>query len=363
MKSKPVIFRTAFLYLGAVIGAGFASGRENWQYFGIFGEDAYKGILVATGLFVFMGTATTYIAGKLKTTDMGKIVLPVRSEKASHILGWIFAIMIYNALISMSAAGGSLLNQLTGAPAAAGGAAVVFLVIVTVLGDFERVSGVFGYVVPLLFAAVAGVCIYVAVFFEPTGEPITTKPSAMASTWYVSAAVYVAYNIMGTIPINASSAIRSGSRRKSTAGAALGGLGLGVLGLALTTALLKDPSVSDNLDLPMLGFAQEINSPAGWLFAIVLLVSIYSSATGTYYGFCCKLKNDDRKKYKVVFFAVLGFALGLCGFRNIVTYVYPVMGYAGFVVIILTAFNFIRILIELGKGKFEDEQDCKYGLH
>ena len=61
MKSKPVIFRTAFLYLGAVIGAGFASGRENWQYFGIFGEDAYKGILLATGLFVFMGTATTLV--------------------------------------------------------------------------------------------------------------------------------------------------------------------------------------------------------------------------------------------------------------------------------------------------------------
>ena len=130
-------FRIAFLYLGDVIGAGFASGRETWQYFGIFGKNAVSGIAIATFLFASMGVMTAYLAEKLDTADMGKIILPVRSELASDILGRVTAFIIYIALISMSAAGGSLLNQQLRLPVPVGGAIVVFLVIVTMLGDFE----------------------------------------------------------------------------------------------------------------------------------------------------------------------------------------------------------------------------------
>ena len=31
------IFTLAFTYIGTIIGAGFASGREIWQFFGAFG--------------------------------------------------------------------------------------------------------------------------------------------------------------------------------------------------------------------------------------------------------------------------------------------------------------------------------------
>ena len=268
-------FRIAFLYLGDVIGAGFASGRETWQYFGIFGKNAVSGIAIATFLFASMGVMTAYLAEKLDTADMGKIILPVRSELASDVLGRVTAFIIYIALISMSAAGGSLLNQQLGFPVPVGGAIVVFLVIVTMLGDFERVSAVFTYVIPILFLAVAGVSFYVFAAFEPAGNPITTKPAAMASTWYVSGAVYVAYNIIGTVPINAKSSLHAKSRGSAMTGVILGGCSLGLLGLLLTLALQKDASVADALDLPMLGFADKISPALGVIFAAVLFVSIY----------------------------------------------------------------------------------------
>jgi uncharacterized membrane protein YkvI len=34
---KPLtVFRVAFLYFGVLMGAGFASGKEMWQFFGVF---------------------------------------------------------------------------------------------------------------------------------------------------------------------------------------------------------------------------------------------------------------------------------------------------------------------------------------
>ncbi|MBF1151117.1 MAG: hypothetical protein HXL83_06845, partial [[Eubacterium] sulci] len=49
-----------FMFIGAVMGAGFASGREAWQYFGIFGEQAYFGVAIEAFLFVAVGLMTSY---------------------------------------------------------------------------------------------------------------------------------------------------------------------------------------------------------------------------------------------------------------------------------------------------------------
>ena len=44
----------AILYVGVIMGAGFASGREAWQYFGIFGYDAYYGAIAITIAFILI---------------------------------------------------------------------------------------------------------------------------------------------------------------------------------------------------------------------------------------------------------------------------------------------------------------------
>ena len=31
------------MYIGAIMGAGFASGRETWQFFGVFGKGGIAG--------------------------------------------------------------------------------------------------------------------------------------------------------------------------------------------------------------------------------------------------------------------------------------------------------------------------------
>ena len=35
---KLTSLNVAVMYIGAIMGAGFASGRETWQFFGVFGD-------------------------------------------------------------------------------------------------------------------------------------------------------------------------------------------------------------------------------------------------------------------------------------------------------------------------------------
>ncbi len=336
----------ALMYLGTIMGAGFASGREAWQYFGLFDDNAYFGLCIAGFLFIAVGMMTGYLGIHLKSKDIGVIILPIRNKVLSEILGYIVALMIYTALISMSAAGGSLLNQQFGLHKAVGGLLVVFLVIITVLGDFERVSKVFRFIMPILFVIVVSLCLYVSLTWVKVPKTVEYKASPMASTWPVAAVVYVSYNIMGTIPIVSESALNAKNKTHALTGACVGGLFLAILGFVLVMALQKDVNMTNALDLPMLGFATQVSPAVNAVFAAVLFLAIYSAATSTYYGFTGKLRNDHNKKKKVIFFALLGFVLGLAGFKNIIAYIYPLEGYIGFIIIILITINFFRVLIE-----------------
>ena len=56
MKNKRLsFFNIAALYIGTIMGAGFASGREAWQFFGVFGLQGYVGIALSGFLFMALG--------------------------------------------------------------------------------------------------------------------------------------------------------------------------------------------------------------------------------------------------------------------------------------------------------------------
>ena len=152
-------FQVALMYVGTVMGAGFASGREIWQFFGVFGKSAYTGVLLIGILFIIMGMMASYNARALGTSDMGKVIVPGGNSRLISFVGYFMAIMLFTVLITMTAAGGALFHQTFGLHRAAGGLLIAALVIVTVLGEFERVSQVFRFIMPIL--SLAGACLFI----------------------------------------------------------------------------------------------------------------------------------------------------------------------------------------------------------
>ena len=48
-KTNLNLLNVALMFVGAIMGAGFASGREIWQFFGVFGKQGRVGILLIAG--------------------------------------------------------------------------------------------------------------------------------------------------------------------------------------------------------------------------------------------------------------------------------------------------------------------------
>ena len=340
------------LYIGVIMGAGFASGRECWQFFGVFGQKGYLGAVASTVCFILLACMLTFIARKKGTADLGRLICPVENRLAYEVIGWVLAIVYYTLLISMTAAGSSLLDQQFGISKPAGGVIIAILCIVTVLGDFERVARVFRLMVPVLFTVgIITILLTINAGFSQSGATEGFTPGRMSPNWQISALVFMAYNSMGMITMAGNSAVNAKDTKNAYAGAIAGTACLGALTLLLLRALLTDMEFSSGLDLPMLGFAGRLSPALSVIYAVILYGAVYSTGASTYYGFSTKIMDGKYKKWIIVGAAVLGFLLGLTGFKRLVEFLYPMQGYIGIVFMLLIIVNFFNVLIDRKSAK------------
>ena len=339
------VLNVALMFVGAIMGAGFASGREIWQFFGVFGAKGKIGVLLVGVLFIILGTMTAYIARKLDTNEMGRIILPGNNKKISNAISWFMAIILFTVLINMTAACGAMLNQLFGINRLIGGVLIAVLVVVTVLGEFQRISKVFRFIMPVLFAAVVAVSIIVIISFEETAiDSKLLSPSPIAGNWVLASCLYISYNILAMIPIVATASVNAKSEKTAIMGSGLGGVFLGILAFVIVSALQRDMLFAQEADMPMLAYSTRVSGPVGLIYSVILFAAIYSSATSNFYGFTTKIKEGPNKGRLVIAAAALAFLLGLVGFKNVVAYMFPIEGYLGFAIIAMIMMNFYSVM-------------------
>ena len=363
-KTNLNLLNVALMFVGAIMGAGFASGREIWQFFGVFGRQGRIGILLIAVLFVVLGMMTAYLARILGTNDMGRIIAPGGNPKIENLVSWFMAIMLFTVLINMTAAGGALLHQNFGISRLVGGVLIGVLVIVTVLGEFERISRVFRYIMPVLFAAVILISVLaVNANLGASAQREPVKPSPIAGNWVLAACLYISYNILAMIPIVATSSVNAKSEKSAMLGSGLGGIFLGVLAFTIVLALQKDMQFAQAMDMPMLAYAGRISKGAGIIYSVLLFAAIYASATSNFYGFTTKLRTDEKKSRKVILSACLAFLLGLVGFKNVVAYMFPIEGYLGFAIIAMLLVNFVQVYRrEKRRNSYQKQMKRKEGI-
>lgn len=332
------------MYIGAIMGAGFASGRETWQFFGVFGKGGIVGAIVFAVLFMIIGHIIRYNAKVLQTNNMGKIIVPGGNKKIEVFVETFMAVILAMVMVIMSAAGGALLHQQFGFDYYVGGLLIVFLTVITVLGDFERVSRVFRYIMPVLCVAMVATCLIVLFSnLDPVNPDAVIKPSPAAPNWPIASLLYVCYNMMALVSIVATSTINAKDDKTATRGATMGAIFLGILAMLILLTILVDPGFSQEMDMPILGYANRVSRLMSNIYTIILFCAIYSASTSNYYGFTTRIKEGPMKKWIIIFTALAGFVLGLFGFKNFVSYISPLIGYVGIAIVVILVCNFFSL--------------------
>lgn len=333
------ILRVALAFVGIIVGAGFASGQEVVQYFVGFGINGLWGVLLSALVMTVMAMIILQLGSYFRATEHGEVFDRVSYPIFSRLLDLGVIITLFSTGFVMFAGAGANLNQQWGLPTWVGALVMVALVLVSGLLDVNRVTTVIGAITPFIIFFITLASVYVIIFWDhpPVGD-LDTAALAIGSNlphWAVAAVNYVGFNLMVAV----SMAIVIGGAMFNPRVAGYGGLGGGLiysflLVVSAVTLFLAVHAVGDD-DMPMLTLVGEIHPWLGQIMAVVIFGMIFNTALGMFYALAKRLQAWRGGSFFGIYAVtvLVGFAMSFFGFRNLVGYVYPVLGYIGLLLI------------------------------
>ncbi len=328
------VYRIAATAVACVIGAGFVSGQEIWQFFGENGWFGVVPILLAVTLFGVGAAVVLWYTRQTEADSMEMLVSPTKHPLAKWGVVIFENVLHYAFYILMAAATGAL-GESYGLPTWVG---VLFFCVVSTTVSMLGIKGlskVFGFMIPILTVAVIAVAIYSMTLPAdalPTPEEGSITTSSMMPHWLIAALVYFCFNFVGAVPILVAAA-KGEKTRGMPIGAMLAILPLGGLALCLFAAVMMHPSAAAD-SLPMMALARACGPVFEYACAILMLGGIFStgfSSQGSINDYMMELglKNKKLLLLATVGLSAIAFCVALLGFKDLIGTVYPVLGYIG----------------------------------
>ncbi|MDA8198095.1 MAG: hypothetical protein M0Z54_01515 [Thermaerobacter sp.] len=295
-------------YVGAVVGAGFASGQEIYQFFSRHGAMGTWGMVLSGALFFLLGRWALLAGAR------GRVTLPnlLAGHYRPPVAAWLdraASVLLAAGLVVAAAAGGSVLQQLAGIPAPLASLATLIGVVLVAARGSSAVLSANAVLVPALLLVTAVVA----------GRSPHTLVGVATPGWWLSAGLYVSYNLFTGLVVLLALGATLPAGRGATRAAALGAGLLTALGLAIHSALLAAPA-QRTVDLPLLALAQQVPGPWWLASASAMYAALFT--TGVAQAFALATRHGRG----VIRWAVLLWPLSWLGFAGWVRWGYPVMG-------------------------------------
>lgn len=322
--------KTIFVYLGFIIGAGFASGREIMEYFNIPSGTNPSGIIIASFLFAL----TAYLIMSKSSRDgiytFDEYIDSVAGRAAKPVK-YFMLIYMFCGLFTMFAGSGALLyslgpmSRLFGAVVAA---AVCFFVISFDLRGVEVLNTI---LVPIMIGGILYVAVCGTVFGDTPAFndcfPIGTRSGII-----LSAVCYGAYNTVTAgavlVPLSGGESLKALRRRAVTAGFVAG-----ILIFLVWTVQRVNFDILWKSELPMLELAAMCGKTCKRVYTAVLFMAICTTAVSYGYGILSHFRGIIKTRCeRVTIAAVVCLAAlppAMYGFSNIVANLYSLFGYMG----------------------------------
>ncbi|SHK53631.1 hypothetical protein [Desulforamulus aeronauticus] len=340
-----LLVRLVATYVGAVIGAGFASGQEILQFFILYGYQGLLGTALASILFAYLGALVLYLSVKLRAGSYQEVLNYLMGSWAGRFMDILSLFMLAGGLGVMLAGSGAVVEEYLGISRWIG-IGISLGIVITVI--FHGLQGLLTINVILVPVKLLGVCLIasLALAYHGLPEQLVIVPSqGIGGHWWGSSILYVSFNMVVPLAVLASMG-RYTTKKIAIYAGILGGLALGgAVTLVTLAGLAFYPAVTE-YEVPMLYLASQVSVYLRPLFALLIWLAILTTAVANAHGFASRLAPTSGRWYRIYGIAVCLLVLPLTSlnFSSLVKSVYPLFGYAGLVM--LTAL----LVVPVGKS-------------
>ncbi|MEW6082605.1 MAG: hypothetical protein AB1576_12745 [Bacillota bacterium] len=312
-------YRVAAAYVGAVVGAGFASGQETVTFFTVHGTHGIKGLIVAGLLFSLLGFLTIKAARASSCYSHQALLRLVLGRPLGTLVSFLFSLFLLAGLSVMLAGSRTVVQEYMGIPGWLGLGVCLGTVLLALLRRNRGLMDLNAFLVPVLLVATLLVC------WPAAASGVTPAPQAYRGNWLLSSLLYFSYNSIIGMAVLAPLA-----REASPVAGLLGGLALGAAGLCIGLALIRTPEAL-GLEVPMMHLALAMHPLVGWLYGIGLWAAMTTTAMAGAYATSLLLSDSTRIPFPCAATLVLlaALPLGTLRFSHLVATLYPLWGYLG----------------------------------
>jgi len=332
-----LLIKVAMVYIGTVIGAGFASGQEIMQFFVVYGYHGLFGVVLAAILFVCLGAIIMALATGLGTTSYKDLLEYLLGKKLGRVMDYLNLFILSGGLVVMLAGSGAVFAQQLGLSYFSGAVLAAALTCIVITGGLRGVLSANLILVPVKLFILTGVCVG-GLFLQGgiTALPSIPLPAEkIATSWEWSSILYVSYNMICPVAV-LSSLGRTVPAGTGIAGGMLGGLLLGVAaGLVTAAGLACYPEIT-SYEIPLLLIARYLGFTLQSLLGLLIWVAILTTAIANAHGLASRLAPEGGLRYKMIGVGITLAALPFAGlnFSFLVRFLYPLFGYVGLTLLV-----------------------------
>lgn len=345
----------AMAFVGLTVGAGFASGQEMMQYFVAFGINGLWGVILASVVMAISGLAVLSLGSYFQADEHSAVFDEITQTWISKILDISVMITLFCTGFVMFAGAGANLEQQFGIPLWIGATLMVALTLGIGMLDADKVSRVIGMITPFIIVFLLGAGLYTLFTVDTTlteAAQYTTESKTTLPHWSISALNYVGFCVMVAVSM---SIVIGGSYlnpREAGIGGLMGGSIYAGLLTLVTFSLFYSVKDVGHEDMPTLAIVDSIHPALGTAMAIIIYGMIFNTAIGMFYALGRRVTRNTPQRFRAFYIAsvLVGFALSFFGFKTLVGYIYPTLGYIGIALIIVLCVAYV-----MGRNKMVEE--------
>ena len=307
------IFSIVLVIIGALIGAGFASGQEIYSFFYSYGGIGLIGIIITCILISLTLYKSLKIIYKNKIDNYNDFLkVFIKNEKITKGINIIINMLLLVTFYIMIAGFGAYFEQEIGINKFLGS---------TVLGVLK----VSELIVPVLiiFIVIIGGINLITVNTE-------IEIPEIKKDWLLSSASYASFNMILLIPALIPLGKQITKEKNIKYISIITGILMIIMSLMIFMLLVKCDVDISTLEMPIVYVVRNFFTKFKPLYAFIILSSIFTTAISIGIGFLQNI-SKNKKSYAqfVLFMCITSLIVSNFGFSKLVNLVYPIFGYIG----------------------------------
>lgn len=323
------VFQVATVFIGTIVGAGLASGKEITEFFTQYGIWSFLGIIACGIFYIIMSSIISEISIDYNLNSYSDVMNLISPNILGKFTGITTTFFLISSASIILAGSGALIHQFFGLPKIIGSLIMIAIAVFFLLRGTNGLIEVNSFIVPGLICTIVLITILYCVFCKDViSFRNITSFSPQKSGLAFSTILYLGYNTLSASGVLVPLSTQMKKTRTMIIGVIAGSLGLTLLSCMINLLLTVNQPYIYKYEIPLLFVANRFGNLIQAILLVIIWLEMFSTEVSDVYSISKTLEQLFNIQFKKAIFPVLGVALLISqfGFGNLINKLYPLFG-------------------------------------